>query len=130
MSDKGEQISYEGDEYSIQMSEEEWLYLPDVVDSWFVYLKDWPAGAVTESIVYDGTNPLAYVVHDIHDEFIEGVREKPCVYISPEPIERFYPDVKHNEPPEVAFFDGGGWYWAQDCESGLIGQVPYEEWKV
>lgn len=114
-----EQIAY----MDSVMDEHDWLYTPGMTDAWHVYYKPAMHLDVVEYETFSGELPLADVVsaanaHAHHDFATEHIDDILCVLVSGRPIEQFYPHVKENFPAEIAFFDGGDWYWTQNCESG------------
>lgn len=101
------------------MSEEDWLYTPNMTDAWYVYYKPAMHLDVEEQEMFGGELPLSDVVASANAHMDEAYADgRPCVLVSGKPIERFYPEVKENEPREIVFYDGGAWYWARNCESG------------
>lgn len=111
-------IEHKGDARDLVGTEEEWLNEPDLVDTWHIYYRDWAAGPITKHDEVDGSMPLGEVISSI-DTYVlpkyEGV-----LMIAPEKIVEFYPNARENSPSAVVFYDGGGWYWSQECDAGII----------
>lgn len=116
-----EQISY----MDSVMAEEDWLYTPNMTQAWYVYYKNAMHLDVIEQETFSGEQPLADIVSSVNAYMEQSYADGfPCVLISGEPIEQFYPQVKENIPKEIVFFDGGAWYWAHNCERGEFLDCP------